>query len=540
MSHPLARRALIGLAQSPPGDPRDGLPDAVADLVPASVPPARALLLRAGVWAAAAAAGATDPAPLPPLPAPCPAERTEATSPSLTALVRQLLTTGQADLLALACARLAAHGRVLAPSALVLALSQRDGAARAALLPVLGARGRWLAEQRAEWRWAIAAADADAAPEALDALLRAFDDGTPKDRAAALASLRAHDPARAREALQRTFKGDPPAARAVFIEALATGLGPADEAFLEAALGDRAKGVRAAARDVLALLPGGRLAARMAARADSLLVAGERPDPARGGRIARALSIGRRPSPPPLALEIHLPEALPSDWLDDRIELDVPYRGLGQRAWWAVQVLSLVPPARWSTRFLRGPAELLALLPDDEHAPIVAALAAAAARFGARDWARPLKSWLERHEDAPGPSVTDALLPLLPPLDDDALVALLTTPAAERTDYAATLGVAARPWTEEVGRAFLGGLRQHVARVAADPRGAWSPEVVFFEAALLDAAVALPDALIATVGDPHSWGDLPEHTRGRNLTAALDLFARRLHLRHRLLTELPS
>ena len=59
--------------------------------------------------------------------------------------------------------------------------------------------------------------------------------------------------------------------RALAVAALAVGLGPADEPFLERCLDDRAKGVREEAQRLLDRLPGSARAARMAARLRPLI-----------------------------------------------------------------------------------------------------------------------------------------------------------------------------------------------------------------------------------------------------------------------------
>src|SRR5262249_56761837 len=74
------------------------------------------------------------------------------------------------------------------------------------------------------------------------------------------------EPERALALVKETWSGEKAPDRATIVEELATGLGPGDEPFLEAALDDRAKSVRAAAAMVLAALPSSRFATRMADR----------------------------------------------------------------------------------------------------------------------------------------------------------------------------------------------------------------------------------------------------------------------------------
>ena len=92
-------------------------------------------------------------------------------------------------------------------------------------------------------------------------------DGTDEDRVAALALVRAADPAVGRQLLERVWYDEPAATRAAMVAGLGSGLSGQDEPFLEERLDDRRKEVRLAAAGLLARLPDSRYAGRMAARA---------------------------------------------------------------------------------------------------------------------------------------------------------------------------------------------------------------------------------------------------------------------------------
>ncbi|KTS20193.1 hypothetical protein NS228_09645 [Methylobacterium indicum] len=96
--------------------------------------------------------------------------------------------------------------------------------------------------------------------------------GSLAERRAAFAAFRARDPDGARAALEPVFRKEKADMREALVGALATGLSPADEPFLEACLDDRAGGVREAAQRLLPLLPGSLYASRMAMRAATALV----------------------------------------------------------------------------------------------------------------------------------------------------------------------------------------------------------------------------------------------------------------------------
>lgn len=124
----------------------------------------------------------------------------------------------------------------------------------------LGERGRWLAAQREEWSWVAAGAAATDRPDDLE---RRFATATGAERRDVLAAIRSIDPAAGRRLLGETWASERATERAGLLGGLRTGLGPDDEPFLEAALDDKAKGVREEAASVLDRLPTSRRAARL-------------------------------------------------------------------------------------------------------------------------------------------------------------------------------------------------------------------------------------------------------------------------------------
>src|SRR5262249_1614132 len=81
-----------------------------------------------------------------------------------------------------------------------------------AILPVLGARGRWLAAQNPDWSYAVGGFD-----ETL------WETGNSEQRRAVLAELRKRDTTRARELLASTWSQESPKDRADFLAALENG-----------------------------------------------------------------------------------------------------------------------------------------------------------------------------------------------------------------------------------------------------------------------------------------------------------------------------
>lgn len=238
--------------------------------------PETALLDAAAVGGALHAAGRTVPAATAATDVSPP--DTSAEAPARALQVLQLVLTQppvgrdlRDPLLHRWCEAAAAHGRRVPHSLLptLLAEGTRRPALREPLLPVLDARGRWLAARRPEWSWA-AGTDPARDPAGPD------DDGTllrlpVRDLAERLAALRATDPDRARALVVAASATAGAEARATLLRTLATRLGPDDDAVLEPALDDRAATVRAAATELLDALPSSARAHRMAARLAPLL-----------------------------------------------------------------------------------------------------------------------------------------------------------------------------------------------------------------------------------------------------------------------------
>lgn len=294
---------------------------------------------------------------------------------------------------------------VLLPS--VLDLASADRSLRPAVRGALGQRGRWLAAQRADWRWAVGAA----AGEVPDDPAAAWAEGTAAERRALLAAVRADDPAAGRTLVESTWRTDKADDRAAFVEILTAGLSMDDEPFLEErARLDRARDVRRAAAAALACLPLSRLAARMRQRAEAHV------DLASGA--------------------VHLPEDLADDWVADGVERAARRDG-GERAWWLRQVLASAPLDTWGS-----PGSAVAAATRTDHGEtLLEGWALAATRQARPGWASALL-------DAPSGGDTAALLRILGPSKGaEWLAAALTSARPGRA--AALLVLTAevpRPW----------------------------------------------------------------------------------------------
>jgi hypothetical protein len=120
-----------------------------------------------------------------------------------------------------------------------------------------------------------------------------------------------------------------------------------DEAFLNACLEDRSKGVRQLAATLLGSLPDSAFSQRQKQRLNTWLRF------EKGGLLKKNKLI------------VELPETWDKTWLIDGIE-EKPPQGKGEKAWWLEQALSTVPPAYWSAQWQLSPDDILALLAKHE------------------------------------------------------------------------------------------------------------------------------------------------------------------------------
>ncbi|WP_445401644.1 DUF5691 domain-containing protein [Streptomyces sp. LE64] len=434
------------------GTDRRGVPGGPAALLDALA--ARVVRRRAGLTPAVAA----------PLPPPAPVDPRPPTPPSaahrLSTLLAELSRPGDAgrrgaapglpqltELLPEWLAVANAHGYAPRPEVLpaLLDAARARTDLRPAVLRYAGVRARWLAGLNPDWRFVLRAGAAGTDPvagEGPEAVRRRWREGLFAERAALLESLRLRDPDAARALLVEGWAQERAEDRLMFLDALRTGLGPADEPFLEAALTDRSRNVRATAAELLAGLPRSALAGRMARRAAACVA------PERGEGVTTIVVEAPHSCDP----------ALERDGVLAR-----PPAGRGERSWWLGQLVAAAPLDRWPGRLgVAGPAAVLALaVADGWREELHAAWCRAAVRQRNADWARALLGAPTAPEAGGSGAVSLA--------DRARLLAVL--PAAERADWVAgfvaghglseafqLLGGCAVPWSRSLGRAVVDAL----------------------------------------------------------------------------------
>lgn len=219
----------------------------------------------------------------------------------------------------------------------LLDLGRRKTELRSGIGAVLGKRGRWLAARNPEWDFALQKSlldveTADAA-DLQQSVKQLWEEGTRGERTSAVATVRAKYPAEARAMLEAVWSSEPYEERAAFIRTLETNLSMEDEPFLEASLDDKRKEVRTVAQELLQRLPESRFGKRISERLAVLVFWNQK------GHI-----------------ELHLPEAYDKAWARDGIDQKPPqYPKIGEKTFWAQQMIPLAPLAFWQAHLGKSP-----------------------------------------------------------------------------------------------------------------------------------------------------------------------------------------
>ncbi|WTW97023.1 DUF5691 domain-containing protein [Streptomycetaceae bacterium NBC_01309] len=354
-----------------------------------------------------------------------------------------------------------------------------------------GPRGRWLARLNPDWAWAARVVAADLAEDpassptadqadgadGADGVDRAdrADEGVWRhglfgERLAHLSALRQRDPAAARDLLERTWREEPSEDRAQFLAVLRTGLSLDDEPFLEAALDDRGKAVRAGASALLSTLPESALARRMAERARACV--------RRDGAAAVVV--------------------LPPEVCDEAMRRDgiagASPTGREERAWWLGEIVAATPLSVWADVFGEPPDRILRRrLPRRWAEDIRDGWARAAVAQEDADWARAQV----------GRGAPTRLLSVLP-ADERAVHVAAHVAEHGLSEAFQLLAGCPAVWPRVLGRAVT----EALARAARESAYPWSfSGVTGLAARSLDPAAAPEiEGLAAAAGEDGYWG----------------------------------
>lgn len=489
--------------------------------MPGLAPEAR-LLLEAGVDAVYRYAGVL-PQSAAPAPLRAPAESEEPCSSAMTEILRQILVGEERDLLPLAVVEMQSVGLVLPPELLPTALACAKDQ-RPLLRSLLGARGRWLAAQNPAWAWAVSNSGVERLPES--EALRIFGEGSLGERREVLLQVRRRDPASARVWLADVWHREKAEVRRSLLRVLEVGLGSDDEAFLQAALGDRSAALRRQAAGLLRRIDGASYGHRMSLWA-APCIRMKAPD------IAAKLRATTEGQTAAGDLEVALPELFEPAWAKDAMTEAAP-GGVGRRAWWLSQLLAGTPLTTWTERLGADPAAIVRALRGNALAtPILDGWSVAAIDQRAHEWMPHL--WdLWRRSGSKGvllPQPQSALIAAMEPGDAENRICDLL---GDGTLILELMEALPRPWPDRVADMYLGALEHWLDRLSnrrpqsGDP---WAPS-------LRIAAVALPSALLARAHSLRAPADVRSRWYSDRWRSAFTNFSEALSLRQRLAEEM--
>lgn len=402
------------------------------------------------------------------------------TAPDLMELLPQWLATANR------------RGYAAPPEALPALLDAARGRTdlRPAALTFAGPRALWLARLNPDWRFALRSTPGGGAalpgPEEPKLIRNLWEEGLFAERVTLLSAIRTRDAAAARELLTTTWATERAEDRLMFLDSLRTGLHAADEPFLERALADRSRNVRATAAELLSALPGSALAGRMAERAGS------------------CVAVDHTHSTPTIVVEA--PHECDPGMERDGVVPNAP-ADRGERSWWLGQLVEAAPLGTWSRRLGgRTPEEILSLpVADDWQGELHAAWCRAAVRQRDPSWSRALLG---------APAAPEAGGPGAVSLAERAKL-LGTLGGAERAEWVAgfiavhglseafqLLGVCAVPWAGPLGRAVVDAL--NIARDAGSYPWSFSGVMGLAERCLDPAEAVRLEALTAVPDEPEN------------------------------------
>ncbi|MET7786314.1 DUF5691 domain-containing protein [Streptomyces sp900116325] len=354
-------------------------------------------------------------------------------------------------------------------------------------LAFAGPRGLWLAGLNPEWKFVLRGSSGSSLlPDVTDAdaVHRLWEEGLFAERVALLGAVRAHDPGGALALLTSTWPTERAEDRLMFLDSLRAGLSAADEPFLEQALSDRSRNVRATAAELLSALPESALAGRMAARASSCV----NPD----------LTAG------PAAVAVEAPHECDAAMQRDGV-VAVPPSGRGERSWWLGQLVEATPLSVWPARFGGRTAQEIVALPvaDGWGEELRAAWCRAAVRQRDPEWARALLGAASLPpSNGPGTASLaerSKLLATLPGVERAAWVADFVA-AHGLSEAFQLLGVCPVPWAAPLGRSVVDAL--DIARDAGSYPWSFSGVMGLAERCLNPAEAGRLEVLTTTPDEP--------------------------------------
>jgi len=239
---------------------------------------------------------------------------------------------------------------------------------RPLIKPVVGERGKWLATFNKDWQYLLSS-ETDI-----------WELGKSEERKSFLASLRKKHPQHALEVLTSSWKSEAADARLAFLEILKQGLSIQDAPFLESALADKSKKVRATTFNLLIRLKDSALTTQLFEAAAPMLL--KKNEKSFIGLKKTAISFQKVAVGTQLDVYGISKESLDKKFSDE--------------AYYLYQLIELIHPSLWTSYFGMDAGEVVQVfLKEKELKPMLTALLEATIFHGDEEWAGALSDTLK-------------------------------------------------------------------------------------------------------------------------------------------------
>jgi len=436
-------------------------------------------------------------------------------SPAAAELLKQILDGSYRDVLPEALDLFVGH-QLRVPFLLLpdlLTVGARRPELRSQIVRVAGERGKWLAQFNKSWSY-VGTASVDRTSEELVA---DWDTAKADDRLAIIHRLREMDSNLAVSLLIRSWKSETASNRQAMLSLLEPHLSSEDAPILEIAFVDKSVEVRREAVRLLSKLPLSIVRKKAIELAESSI------------QLKTRIFGGSE-------ITLALPHAYDPEWSHYAIEETSYIKDIGDRAWWLVQWLGLVPPDYWSNKFGMTPSELLAAAQLSDWADALRLGWSKGAKLtNNHQWNYVLlKYWVTAADSRTSitnlvPRVGD-LGPLAEALLSEILDAV-SLPLHDRHPATALLRQYTGPWSEEFSRKVLANIERR-SRLPKDPN-----QQIWLSVSLLrEFAYRIPPTLAS-----EPWFDVTrDDDEWMNWANAVNDFQNTLTFRQNLYRELES
>ncbi len=209
-------------------------------------------------------------------------------------------------------------------------------------------------------------------------------------------------------------------------------------------------------------------------------------------------------------LHVELPVTLDKEAVRDGLEPSPPAsRKVGERAWWLIQMVSIVPPSHWTNRFGCDARTLVEAITETEYrAELLAALTQAAGRYADPAWLAELLRQA-MGAGAEESSIVD-LINVAPPSARGPLLEQALESSSAATFPFGLLSSIHTEWSPETTRRAFDLLGQ---RVRAESQQYAFPRTTLLDwgrRAHIDTAVAAIERIDSSCPDPSPWRNAVE------------------------------